>query len=63
MIMEEELYHCDIGRFNSQTFAYVAAFGLFTDVSYETDQDLKMFWVMCYILEESKDFLISNPII
>ena len=41
MIMEEELYHCDIGRFNSQTFAYVAAFGLFTDVSYETDQDLK----------------------
>ncbi len=43
MIMEEKLYHCDIGRFNGQTFAYVAAFGLFTDVSYETDQDLKMF--------------------
>ena len=41
MIMEEELYHCDIGRFNQKTFAYVAAFGLFTDVSYETDQDLK----------------------
>ena len=28
MIMEEELYHCDIGRFNQKTFAYVAAFGL-----------------------------------
>ena len=41
MIMEEELYHCDIGRFGKQTFTYIAAFGLFTDVSYETDQDLK----------------------
>ena len=41
MIMEEQIYHCDIGKFNSQTFAYVAAFGLFTNVSYETDQDLK----------------------
>lgn len=41
MIMEEQIYHCDIGKFNNQTFAYVAAFGLFTNVSYETDQDLK----------------------
>ena len=40
-IMEEVLYHCDVGQFNSQTFAYVAAFGLFTDVSYQTDQNLK----------------------
>lgn len=28
MIMKEEIYRCDVGRFNSQTFAYVAAFGL-----------------------------------
>ena len=55
MIMEEELYHCDIGRFNSQTFAYVAAFGLFTDVSYETDQDLKnVLGHVAYILEGVK---------
>ena len=40
-IMEEEVYRCDIGRFNRQTFAYIAAFGLFTDVSYQTDQGLK----------------------
>ena len=40
-IMEEEIYRCDIGRFNRQTFAYIAAFGLFTDVSYQTDQGLK----------------------
>ena len=55
MIMEEELYHCDIGRFNEQTFAYVAAFGLFTDVSYETDQDLKnVLGHVAYILEGVK---------
>lgn len=34
MIMKEEIYRCDVGRFNDKTFAYVAAFGLFTDVSY-----------------------------
>ena len=40
-IMEEVVYQCDVGRFNHQTFAYVAAFGIFTDVSYQTDQDMK----------------------
>ena len=55
MIMEEELYHCDIGRFNRQTFAYVAAFGLFTDVSYQTDQDLKnILGHVAYLLEGVK---------
>ena len=55
MIMEEELYHCDIGRFNQKTFAYVAAFGLFTDVSYETDQDLKnVLGNVAYLLEGVK---------
>ena len=55
MIMEEELYHCDIGRFNQKTFAYVAALGLFTDVSYETDQDLKnVLGHVAYVLEGVK---------
>lgn len=55
MIMEEKLYHCDIGRFNQKTFAYVAAFGLFTDVSYETDQDLKnVLGHVAYVLEGVK---------
>lgn len=55
MIMEEELYHCDIGRFNQKTFAYVAAFGLFTDASYETDQDLKnVLGHVAYVLEGVK---------
>ena len=33
---------CDLGRFNDEAyFTYVAAFGLFTETSYETPQDLK----------------------
>ena len=31
-------FPCDIGDFNSDTFVYVAAFGLFTEVSYKTSQ-------------------------
>ena len=32
---------CDMGRFNDRTFVYVAAFGAFTDVSYNTPQPVK----------------------
>lgn len=54
-IMSEELYHCDIGRFNRQSFTYIAAFGLFTDVSYQTDQDLKnILGHVAYLLEGVK---------
>lgn len=34
-------FACDVGKFNKDVFVYVAAFGLFTDVSYQTDQKLK----------------------
>ena len=34
-------FACDVGRFNHNTFIYVAAFGIFTDVSYGTPQDTK----------------------
>ncbi len=34
-------FACDVGIFNNDVFVYVAAFGLFTDVSYQTDQRLK----------------------
>ncbi len=58
MIMEEELYHCDIGRFNDEIFTYIAAFGLFTDVSYQTDQDLKnILGHVAYVLEGVKRLL------
>ena len=54
-IMNEELYHCDIGMMNNRSFAYIAAFGLFTDVAYETDQDLKnILGHLAYVLEGVK---------
>ena len=31
----------DMGAFNDDTFVYVAAFGAFTDVAYDTNQDMK----------------------
>lgn len=46
---------CDIGSFNNDVFVYIAAFGLFTDVSYETDQEIKnMLGHMAYLLEGMK---------
>lgn len=42
----------DVGRFNDDYFVYIAAFGLFTDVSYETNQDMKnILGHAAYILE------------
>lgn len=42
----------DIGRFNDRSFCYVAAFGMFTDVSYETPQAAKNLWGhFAYIIE------------
>lgn len=32
---------CDVGVCNDKTFLYVAAFGVFTDISYETPQNIK----------------------
>lgn len=48
-------FSCDIGSFNQDVFVYIAAFGLFTDVSYETAQDVKnVLGHMAYILEGVK---------
>lgn len=45
-------FACDIGTFNDDVFVYIAAFGLFTEVSYETDQDKKnVLGHMAYLLE------------
>lgn len=52
IIVDGRNYACDIGEFNDETFVYIAAFGLFTDVSYETSQDVKnVLGHMAYILE------------
>ena len=42
----------DMGEFNNEIFVYVAAFGAFTDVSYDTNQDMKnLFGHIAYIME------------
>ena len=48
-------YPCDIGTFNEACFVYIAAFCLFTDVSYETSQQIKnVLGHMAYLLEGVK---------
>lgn len=43
---------CDMGKFNDRNFVYVAAFGVFTDVSYDTPQEFKnAFGHLAYVLE------------
>lgn len=50
-----ELFKCDVGKFNNDTFVYIAAFGLFTDVSYQTKQEMKnVLGHLAYVLEGSK---------
>ena len=45
----------DIGQFNDDYFVYIAAFGIFTDVSYETKQSMKnVLGHLAYILEGTK---------
>jgi YegS/Rv2252/BmrU family lipid kinase len=59
--VEGKDFACDVGKFNKNTFVYVAAFGLFTNVTYETDQDVKnVLGHMAYVLEGMKS-LSSIP--
>lgn len=48
-------FPCDVGMFNDDYFIYIAAFGLFTDVSYETKQSMKnVLGHLAYVLEGAK---------
>lgn len=54
-LVEENEFSCDIGCFNGDYFVYIAAFGLFTDVSYEASQEVKnVLGHLAYILEGAK---------
>ena len=54
-IVHGKTFGCDVGLFNDDVFVYVAAFGLFTDVSYQTDQKLKnALGHVAYVLEGVK---------
>lgn len=48
-------FPCDVGVFNDDHFIYIAAFGIFTDVSYETKQSMKnILGHLAYLLEGAK---------
>lgn len=53
--VQGENFPCDVGSFNDRNFIYIAAFGIFTDVSYSTRQEVKnVLGQMAYILEGMK---------
>lgn len=55
VVLKGEVFPCDIGIFNGEYFTYTAAFGLFTETSYETPQLSKnTLGRMAYILEGIK---------
>lgn len=55
LVVGGTVFSCDVGRFNEDIFVYIAAFGLFTEVSYGTPQEMKnMLGHMAYILEGVK---------
>lgn len=57
-----QVFPCDIGRFNERSFVYVAAFGLFTAVSYETPQDAKnLFGHAAYVMEGIRSLSEVTP--
>ena len=51
-------YAIDVGSLNERNFIYVAAFGIFTDVSYTTKQEVKnVLGHMAYVLEGMKQLM------
>ncbi|WMJ86185.1 diacylglycerol/lipid kinase family protein [Anaerocolumna sp. MB42-C2] len=55
VVLSGEAFPCDVGIINGEYFTYTAAFGLFTDASYETPQTTKnMLGRLAYILEGVK---------
>lgn len=41
LITEGSVFKCDMGQFNDRYFTYVSGFGAFTEVSYQTPQEMK----------------------
>lgn len=55
-IVDGSVRHLDIGSFNEDYFVYIAAFGLFTETSYQTDQQLKnTMGYLAYVLQGAKE--------
>ena len=62
VVVNGKRFGCDVGAFNNDSFVYIAAFGLFTDVSYETKQEMKnLLGHMAYLLEGVKSISAIKP--
>ena len=63
VIVKGRTFNCDIGMVDGQrSFNYVAAFGAFTEVSYNTPQQLKnVLGHQAYIIEAAKQFMTLKP--
>ena len=57
----EHIFPCDVGQFIDDTFIYIVGFGIFTEISYDTPQELKnILGHAAYILSAAKS-LTSIP--
>lgn len=55
LLLRKQVFTIDIGKFNEKYFSYIAAFGAFTEVSYQTPQQTKsLFGKAAYFLEGMK---------
>lgn len=62
MVVDGSPFFCDAGKMNDSYFAYVAAFGAFTSVSYDTAQEFKnVFGHLAYILEGIRQLPTIKP--
>lgn len=63
MVVDGNPFFCDAGMINDKYFAYVAAFGAFTSVSYDTAQEFKnVFGHLAYVLEAIRQLPSIKPI-
>ncbi len=61
-IVEGKIRNTDLGILNGHTFVYVAAFGMFSDVSYMTSRELKQnLGHAAYVLEGLKSVSTAKP--
>lgn len=62
MAVDGTPFFCDVGKMNDRFFAYVAAFGAFTSVSYDTSQEFKnVFGHLAYIIEGIRQLPAIKP--
>lgn len=62
MVVDGTPFFCDAGKMNDSYFAYIAAFGAFTSVAYDTAQEFKnVFGHLAYILEGIRQLPTIKP--